>query len=268
LQQKCKFSRQFANHYSRVAAFVSIVYTMSRTIIAFLTWHPSKLFYDFCEKIKRKKYDIYIFIDHNGHTIPDTENDDEIHVIQLESKVCEDSGFKSTLLWRNNAACARDKALYYFCKNDIAYDYIWLIEEDVFIPSIDTIEKIDNKYTSGDLLVSDHRVIHQRETYWHWWHVNTQIQLEPPYAASMICAVRCSRKLMECIHEYAAKYNNLFLDEAMFNTISLHNHLEIRVIDELSTIVWRKEWKKEDIRPENLYHPIKSIETQYEYRIV
>ena len=83
----------------------------------------------------------------------------------------------------------------------------------------------------------------------------------------MICAIRCSRKLLECINDYVIKYNNLFMDEALFNTISLQNNLDIKIIPELSTIYYRHDWRKEDISQSNLYHPIKSIITQYEYRI-
>ena len=82
----------------------------------------------------------------------------------------------------------------------------------------------------------------------------------------MICAIRCSSKLLKCIDEYVKKYNNLFMDEVLFNTISLQNNLQVKTIDELSPIVWRRDWKQEDINSSYLYHPIKCIMTQYKYR--
>ena len=82
----------------------------------------------------------------------------------------------------------------------------------------------------------------------------------------MICAIRCSKKLLDKIFKYAIKYKTLFLDEAMFNTIALKNKLKVETIDELSTIEWRKDWKKNDINKNNLYHPIKNIKKQYEFR--
>ena len=174
---------------------------------------------------------------------------------------------KSTVLSYDNKATSRDKALYYFCRNNIDYEYIWFMEEDVFIPSIHTIENIDNKYANGDYLVSSHNVINEKRTDWHWNYINQQMRIDPPYASTMICAIRCSRKLLECINDYVIKYNNLFMDEALFNTISLQNNLDIKIIPELSTIYYRHDWRKEDISQSNLYHPIKSIITQYEYRI-
>ena len=54
----------------------------------------------------------------------------------------------------------------------------------------------------------------------------------------------------------------------MFNTIALHNNLIVKDIKELKTIKWRKEngWQKHEININNLYHPVKSIEKQYQLR--
>jgi hypothetical protein len=233
--------------------------------ICFLTVKPNELFYNFVKQL-RVKHPIYICIDDNNYNIPNYNINDNITIIKINNKICEDDGFKSCVLWFNNTACSRDKALYYFCKNNINYDNVWFIEEDVFIPNINTIENIDNKYIEGDLLVANNDIIYNKKTDWHWNHINNQIKLEPPYASSMICAIRCSKKLLDCINNYAEKYNNLFLDEALFNTIALHNNLNTKNISELSSIVWRRNWNKNEINEYNLYHPIKSMETQYAYR--
>jgi len=82
----------------------------------------------------------------------------------------------------------------------------------------------------------------------------------------MICAIRCSKALLNSIKEYATAHKNLFLDEALFNTLAIHNNLNVLSINELSSIVYRKNWKKSDIVDTNLYHPIKNIKTQISYR--
>jgi len=117
-------------------------------IICFLTVHPSTLFYNFCKRLKNEKYDVYICIDDNNYNIPNCD-DGNINILKLENKLCEDAGFKNTVTYCKNRACSRDKALYYFCKNDIDFQYIWFIEEDVFIPRISTLINIDNKYDTG-----------------------------------------------------------------------------------------------------------------------
>jgi hypothetical protein len=83
----------------------------------------------------------------------------------------------------------------------------------------------------------------------------------------MICAIRCSKKLISCINEYTIKYKDLFLDEVLFNTIALKNNLITVTPTELSSIVYQKDWDKKDIDKNNLYHPVKDIKKQYEFRI-
>jgi len=82
----------------------------------------------------------------------------------------------------------------------------------------------------------------------------------------MICAIRCSKALLNSIKKYATVHKNLFLDEVLFNTLAIHNNLNILCIKELSNIVYRRFWKKSDIFDTNLYHPIKDIATQISYR--
>jgi hypothetical protein len=194
--------------------------------------------------------------------------DGEINIIKYDNVLCENAGFKSSVLDLNNRACSRDKALYHFCNDEnLNYNYIWFIEEDVFIPSLLTICEIDNKYTSGDLLCKENNIEYSRKrNEWHWDYVFRQITFEPPYSKSMICAVRCSKQMLASIKSYAQKYNNLFMDEVLFPTLALHNNLEIINPPELDPIVWRNDWKLSDIKCNNLYHPIKDIAVQCAYR--
>lgn len=237
---------------------------MKPNIICFLTVHPCEKFYIFCKKLKNVNYDIYICIDDDNYVIPNY--DKIIPIIKINKKICENAGFKSSVLWLNNTACSRDKALYYFCKNNIDYNFLWLIEDDVFIPKIDTIKNIDIKYKNNDLLCSGNDIIYEKQTGWHWDHINSQIKIPPPYSTSMICAIRISKKLLACIKNYVKKYNNLFMDEALFTTLALQANLDVVNPIELSTILYRNEWQIWDIKKEYLYHPIKDINLQYKYR--
>lgn len=243
-------------------------------IICFLTVTPNEKFYAFVKQLPDID-NIYICIDNNDYNIPNY--DGKIKIIKINNKESIENGFHSSLTgfgnpgfknpWTGKAG-SRDKALYYFYKNNINYDYIWFIEEDVFIPTVETIKNIDIKYPDNDLLVGNNKIIHEKHTDWLWSIVNEQIdgKISLPYSCSMICAIRCSKKLLESIFTHVLKYKALFLDEVLFNTIALHNNLSIQVIEELSTIHWCKNWEKNDININNLYHPIKSIDLQYEFR--
>jgi len=235
-----------------------------KNIICLLSVRPCIKTFNFYKSIKlNTQYDVYIVIDDNNYNIPEC---DDIKIIKIDNNECENNGFKSAVLWLDNKACSRDKALYYFTKEDIDYNYIWFVEEDVFIPSIYTIENIDKKYGSHDLLVRSHHIIGERQTDWHWNHINSQIKINPPYACSMICAIRCSKAMLNSIKEYANEHNNLFMDEALFNTLAVHNNLRVLNIPELSSIECNKVWDFFEIVNTNLYHPIRNIDIQYSYR--
>lgn len=242
---------------------------MPKNIICFLTANPSKVFYQLCKDLKRPNMDMYICIDNNEYEIPGY--DYAIPLIKIDNNECESAGFKNTVVYCRNRACSRDKALYYFSKKNNNYDNIWFIEEDVLIPHPETIKNIDKKYQENcaDLLCPSHKISNSKEnkSHWYWWPlINSQINLEPPYGRSTICAIRVSKKLMNAISEYADKYKSLFMDEVFFNTISIHANLEVKPISELSTILYKKDWKKEDIQISNLYHPIKNHNTQRDFR--
>ena len=227
-----------------------------------MTVKPTNIFYNFCKKLKSDDYKIFVFVDDDNHNI----HDPDLEIIKINRNIPEREGFKSSVLYFDEKAVARDKALYYFSEIYKDYDYLWMIEEDVFIPTQETIKNIDLKYPNIDLLCQSDYVTKVVEYDWLWLHLNKQIKISPPYGRSMICAIRCSKELIFKIGEYAKKYKNLFLDEVLFNTICIQNDLKLQAIEELSTIVYRKFWMPNRIKKENLYHPIKDINRQEKFR--
>jgi hypothetical protein len=238
-----------------------------KSLICFLTVNPGKLFYQFVKQIPNPER-IYICIDRSNHEIPGYQN--EIKLIKVDKTKCEQKGFKNTHS-KIRGATSREKALYYFCTHDIDFDHIWFIEDDVFIPNITTIDYLDNKYPRGDLLCQENFVVNTKsdveKSDWPMWdNYSIKTKYPLPWAKSMICAIRCSKKLLDCIQDYANKYGELFMCEILFNTTALHNNLSVLPIDELSGIKWRGNWRKQDIKTNYLYHPVKSIPEQYKLR--
>jgi hypothetical protein len=233
--------------------------------ICFCTLRPSEQFIDFCSKLKKENYDIFVCVDDNEYPIKETD----IGIIKINNDESKINGFYGSVTYCINRACSRDKSLYYFCKlSPIKYKNIWFIEEDVFIPTINTIENIDKKYMDYDLLSANNYIYPQQPTWCHWKRVfdETKNKLTEPFAISMTCAIRVSDNLLNCIEKYADKHKILFFNEALFNTLGLQNKLSIHTPEELSSILYRHEWKIKNINPNNLYHPIKDISKQYLFR--
>ena len=78
----------------------------------------------------------------------------------------------------------------------------------------------------------------------------------------MVCAIRVSNKLLECIRIFVEGKRTLVFIEIMFNTIAMQNGLSVAVIEELSNVVFRKEYMLSDFNKINLYHPVKDISQQ------
>jgi hypothetical protein len=244
-----------------------------KNLLCFETFRPCKEFFELCSQIKTENYDIYIFIDDNSYEI-NFEYDKNINVIKINNDECKNAGYYGFVSYFKERACSKDKALYYVVKNNIEdlYDYIWFIEEDCFIPSNRTIPEIDNKYEEGkfDLLCKSNELITSKKVpYWpHWKYVFQRCSLDPPYGRSLICVRRCSKKLIDSIRSYIEKYKKLFFCEAFFNIIALHNNLSIKAAEELSSIKWepKYKWDIKIMKEKNIYHPIKDIKKQFEYR--
>ena len=238
-----------------------------KNIICFLTVTPSNSFYTFAKSLQNDNYDVFICVDNNNYKIPKYDN--ILPIIQINNKLCESYGFKNTVMYFNNRACSRDKALYYFSTEKIEFNKLWLIEEDVFIPTTTIISDIDSKYPEADLLTNPNikTIYHYNKLVkWHWPKVKNIIMLPLPWSCSMISACRISRELLERIQDYANKNNTLFLDEVLFNTICIHNGLSVLGIEEFTNITFRETWTIDKIDKQHFYHPIKNTDTHTVFR--
>lgn len=233
--------------------------------LCFLTVRPSDDFFNLIDKSFSKKYDIFIIIDDNDYNVNENYKK-KFKIIQINNKEVENKGYKNSVLWCKNRACSRDKALYFLTYINNTYEYMWIIEEDVFIPNVKTLINIDKKYKKEDLLCEDLKIFHKE---WNLWNDVIRItsgKLATPYFKSMICGIRISRKILDVIQRFATKHNTLFLDEALFTTLGVKNNLNIKKIDELSTLIYRKNWIFREIKQKNLYHPIKNHSIHHMFR--
>jgi hypothetical protein len=156
-----------------------------------------------------------------------------------------------------------DKAFYLFGLK-ISYDYVWLLEDDVFFYDEKTIKDIDEKYPYYDLLTN---CDFQEANVNTWVWSGLKINLPRPYYSGMVCASRLSNKLLKSINDYAMKNKKLFFIEALLPTITKHNNLTYFQPSELTSVVYREDWLKENVlNKENIYHPIKDLTKHYDIR--
>lgn len=245
---------------------------MQKYAVCFLSVDIKKELLEFAETLIDSNYDVFICLD-NNEIDTSIYNETKITFISINNEESKNNGFYGSVCYCSDRACSRDKSLYYFAKiNKTIFDFIWFIEEDVFIPNKNTIKNIDLKYSNGnyDLLCSEINQIKESNddnlNYWqHWYRLENKIYF--PWGHSMISAVRISNKLLNNIFEFANKNKFLLFDEGLFYTLALHNKLNIYNPIELSNVVFSfsdLEIDENNINRSYLYHPLKNLK-KHEY---
>jgi hypothetical protein len=193
---------------------------------------------------------------------------------------------------------AWDKALFHLSHTASPSRHCWLIEDDVFLADPATLLKLDRANPEADLLVGSARtVLHQSEATsgsngWPWFQGVPVGRLPLPWAHGMVCAMRISQRMIAAVaafvqqHSAALERRNAFRRRAatvgarlrlpqslverigrehypfiefIFHTLALHNGYQVTVAEELRGILWRHDWRVEEMRPDHLYHPVKAI---------
>jgi hypothetical protein len=210
-------------------------------------------------------YDIYMVVDDNSEISRETDKEkkEKIKIIQIEEQECIQNNYYKSSCWTNlKDVISWDKALYYF--NRICpkkYDNIWFIEDDVFLKNEQMLVDIDNKYTHSDLLCAFNEINETGNTRQGWNHwINVVHRIGTPWAHSLICICRLSRRLLDRVNDYVSDRHLLFI-EALFNTLSLHYGYKIDHPPEISegSIHFNKKWEMGELEEDKIYHPIKQV---------
>lgn len=273
---------------------------MHRKAIAVLTRSPDEELLLFYSQFRAQGFDVFCFIDDNSYRIGRCC---DVQCIQIVDKECTSRGFSH---FAPPYRCsAWDKAIYYFCKLQDNYEHVWFIEDDVLIPSVDTLILVDKKYDHADI-ISAPSVVNEtgRPDGWHWWkHVPSRMP-PPPWCRAMVCAVRLSKAVLDAVARFVdanatrlaisntvtgiynaraiwrlrKRFARLFgyevhrkhlkypFIEFIFHTLAMHENKRIVGAEELKSVVWREAWRAADMLSECLYHPVKDISAHQFYR--
>ncbi len=185
--------------------------------------------------------------------------------VKMGFQNCMITGQKiNTILAKN--PISYDKMLLHFCRKQLDVDFLLVFEDDVFIPSVDTIEHLITTYNQYDLVTPNNFYKDNEIWDWHWKSVLNTI--DPPYYYSMVSAFGISRNLLNVIDDFVKKNNTLFFTEIMFNTLAMQNKLKVTDAFELKSVVWLGSWCIDDwlLLPNNVFHPMKELNNYESYR--
>lgn len=215
-------------------------------------------------------YDVYLCVDKLDTLPPSIDKQTKCKLIRSNAQRCESDGFMGTVLWCRDRACSRDKALHYFAVVNTSYDHVWFVEDDVLFEGFSSFASIDKRFGDNlDLLTRAHRIRTDREPEaldWHWPVVVDKIG--SPWTASMICVIRLSKRMLECLRQYAHSHKRLFLDESIFGTLCMHNRLAIGIVPEFEPVMCCTSVPDVQVPLQKgfFYHPVKKIDTHSLYK--
>jgi hypothetical protein len=249
-----------------VVIFVIFLFRKSRAV-CFLSAQYCPNYVDELDRLigeckDRGLYDFYLCIDKPFHAVKSPKY---VQLLAIDEKECVKNGYYGSVLYfinDKNRACSRDKALYHFCMRAKTYESVWFLEDDVAFADLSTIVDLDRRYDGQDidLLVREHQLFHTPDdlkTNWHWPTVVGKIAM--PYATSMICVIRASGKLLDCVREFAEAAGYLVLDELMFNTLAFHNGLNVASPPEFERVTCGDPLPPFPLRRGHFYHPVKQL---------
>jgi hypothetical protein len=229
----------------------------TRRALCLLAYQPTNSLIELFATLynKNEEYDYYVVVDDNEFKIDDLKSQfPKIEWIKIREDECKKLGYQNiNFIIKKGEPSAWDKAFCYFCeKSDRLYDYYWFIEDDVFIPKIDNLYKIDDKYRDDDILLNKKNIDLSTQKN----APNSQIfevkkymkkEYETSLCKSMVCIVRLSDKMMKIVKEYVNRYKTMFFLEFFLCTLANYHKVKMNVIEEFSTIRFRNIWKIDDI---------------------
>lgn len=236
---------------------------MSSVAVAFLTKNPQVNTLRFAKEVSDIGFDTFV--------ISDDQTSAE-NAVYITDDVCEALNYKNAHIWENSGSIKKqitswDKMIYLFCELETRYDFVWVFEDDCFIPSVETIQHLHLKYRNFHLVTPNNFKNDGSMQDWHWRYIYDKCN-KGPYAYSMVSACGISRDVFNEVKRFKEREGTLFFIEAMFNTLALQKGLKVIDAFELKSVVWQGDWGLDEfiLLPLNIFHPRKDIHNHYVLR--
>ena len=248
----------------------------NRTAICFLTRQPAAQTLAFAQTLAydaaEDHLDVFIAIDNNSFDVTSLNDSSSLRFIQIPNEQCRKSGFRGAMRVNisgmPNVINSWDKSLFYFIRLDRNYSFVWLIEDDVFIPSTRALLSLHRLYSSTSDLVMNTNYLNRlgNISSWNWRHA--QGRLLPPWSCSMANVIGLSRLMLNAVDEYVRWRGFVPYHEFFFNTFAVHLNATIVTPSELSTLYFRPLYAFDSVRrsPNNLFHPVKNLQLHVTWR--
>ena len=234
--------------------------SQSNIVICLLCVCPTDRVLKFASKYA-ETHPVYVVCDDPSCTVPMST---PITFVKLTDEVCKTSGYNNSNPAIPKRPSAWDKALYYFCTQNIEPQHVWFVEEDVFVPRESLFKELDERYPTTDFIMKQH-VKDTDDPAFEFWY-DGDGKMDRPFYRSLVCATRVSRRLLDRVKDLHDSKRTLVFIEIMFNTLAVQNNYTMEMPKELQNIIFRHEWTEETVNGNELFHPVKDTTLHDTYR--
>ena len=160
-----------------------------------------------------------------------------------------------------------DKALLHFTLLQKKHSFVWLVEDDVFIPSVQAFRSLHQLYSNTSDLITAHHDLNLLgdASYWHW--PLAVGKFPPPWALSSTNAVGLSRRMLTAAYDVIRWIGEVPFHEYFFNTLAMQLNFNIVKPTELNRIahVGYTPFEEVSKKPNNFWHPLKNFPTHKQW---
>jgi len=239
---------------------------INHTAVCFVITRPEQTMLEFVGELALDglKYglEIFIMIDDDQFEIPISWIPLYVQTLHISNETCFQNGYRRTTFvytWPLEIT-SWDKTLFYFCELNLKHSFLWIIEADVFISSVQAFRAVHQLYSPiSDLIVQQviPNIIGDTS---QWSHYSVAIgRLLPPWYRSMANILGLSRHLLNTIAEFIHWRGYNAFHEFSVQTLSLNLNMIVVSPTEFDTLFWRKDHSWDDVhqKPNNFFHPVK-----------
>ena len=250
----------------------------ANSAVCFLCRQPSSETINFVTVLAKDavqyNLDVFIMIDDNNLNLTSINTSSHLRLLQIPNDQCRQYGYQKTTHVEDAPTDIRawDKAFFYFAVLSKNYSFVWLIEDDVFIPTTRAFLSFHDLYSnSSDLIITSNELnLLGDQSYWRW-HLPVG-KMIIPWSSSMQNVIGLSRRMLIATDDYVRWHGTIPFHEFFFNTLAIQLNVTIRTPPELRTIVYRTTYSYEQVfkQPNNFWHPVKdpSIRNTWRERFV
>ena len=184
---------------------------------------------------------------------------DDVYLINVNDLMCKKHGYRDSSI-PGKIWTSWDKVLFLLNRVLNHFSFAWIIEEDVYIPSLEAFIHLHSLSAKGevDLIMPPYKVMEASDVF--SYHSEARRYCPPPWQFALMCAFGISRRMLDVVDREVREKGSLFFGEWFFPTLAVRNNLNILQRKELSSIqLYRSEIDCHNIthQPHHWYHPVK-----------